>query len=252
MISDHGLLFIEPEQTATPTPVIDRITRKLCAAFRQARDSDWASGGFHQCCCGAMSEDHDFHLPNGDLTNSLCVHYVAHHRSEVPQQQLARIDSFTSGEVEPTWEELHDPHPILPELPEEVRQAVTEVEAEIEALDKDFNAAVADQDWERAVEIRRQTRKHNGELEEKLRKKKGGIIREWRNGYLVEHFATLTDLWIQMKWGVYLVYAGGASPAIVKFLRTALKSTGVSKTLSDRMGSRFDAFMRLLNACEAE
>jgi hypothetical protein len=109
LISGKGLLFIEPGQQASPNPVIDHITRSMSAAFRQARASAWASGGYHRCCCGALSEDHEFHLPNGDLTNSLCVHYVAHHRSEVPQEQLERIEAFTFGEAEPTGEELQGP-----------------------------------------------------------------------------------------------------------------------------------------------
>src|SRR6516165_1993240 len=73
MISEQGLLYIEPGQPASPTPVIDHITRRMCAAFRKSRRSDYACGGIHNCFCGACSSDCDSHLPNGDLTNSLCI-----------------------------------------------------------------------------------------------------------------------------------------------------------------------------------
>ena len=113
MISEQGLLYIEPGQPASATPVIDPITRKMCAAFRKSRRSDYACGGIHNCFCGACSSDCDYHLPNGDLTNSLCIHYLAHHRAEVPQEQLARIAAFPYGEAEPNERELLGPQLIL-------------------------------------------------------------------------------------------------------------------------------------------
>jgi hypothetical protein len=41
------------------------------------------------------------------------VHYVAHHRPEVPPEQLARIEAFPFGEVEPTDQELQGPNVVL-------------------------------------------------------------------------------------------------------------------------------------------
>src|SRR4051812_35113021 len=158
MISEEALLFIEPAGPATPAPVIDHITRRMCAAYRQARPSDWAAGGYHRCICGAMSDDHDSHLPNGDRINSLCVHYVAHHRAEVPPGQLARVEALALGEAEPTWRELHGPHPILPDLPADLRQALDDLDAQIDALHQDVASAIADHDWERAVRLRAESR----------------------------------------------------------------------------------------------
>jgi hypothetical protein len=85
----------------------------MCAAFRKSRRSDYACGGIHNCFCGACSSDCDYHLPNGDLTNFLCIHYLAHHRAEVPQEQLARIAAFPFGEAEPNERELLGPQLIL-------------------------------------------------------------------------------------------------------------------------------------------
>jgi hypothetical protein len=113
MIYDKGLLYIEPTQPASAEPVLDHLTRKMAAAFRKARESEWGSRGFHECVCGAQSTSHDYLLPNSEVTNSLCVHYVAHHRSEVPAGQLARIEAFTFGEAEPPAKRLQGPEVVL-------------------------------------------------------------------------------------------------------------------------------------------
>src|SRR5438309_1968854 len=60
MMSSPKLLFIEPKQPASPVPVIDHVTRRMCAAFRQARVSDYAYGGVHICHCGAISSSSDY------------------------------------------------------------------------------------------------------------------------------------------------------------------------------------------------
>lgn len=124
MISDQGLLYIEPGQAASPAPVIDEITRRMCAAFREARHSEYAYAGVHECVCGAHSTSCDYRLPGGDLTNSLCVHYVAHHRAEVPPDQLARIRGLPVGEAEPDEEELQGPELILKGVRASVEQAL--------------------------------------------------------------------------------------------------------------------------------
>ena len=241
------LLFIVPKQHVSPIPVIDYITRKMCGAFRLVSTSDYAYGGVHICNCGAVSSSHDHYLPNGVLTNSLCVHYVAHHRVEVPQWELAKIEEFMVEEVEPTWQELHDPQPILPAFPAEVQRAVDGLEAQIETLYQEFNEAIAKGDWKRAAQIWAQTRDQINELENK----KKNIIRQWRIKYLVEHFNAIGDLWIKMRWGVILLDDEAASSKIVEFLETALESMELANTLSYRLGLSFDGFMKRLKAYEA-
>lgn len=106
MISEEGLLFIEPIHPASSTPIVDHLTRKMAAAFRMAQTTTSFYCGTHACVCGARSTNQDHYLPNGLVTHSLCVHYLAYHRSEVPAQQLAIIATLTSEEVEPTRLEL--------------------------------------------------------------------------------------------------------------------------------------------------
>lgn len=106
----HGLLYVEPTAKTSKEPTIDSLTKKMTAAFRVA-DSDmpFGFGGVHVCACGAKSEAKDFVLPNGLIINSLCVHYLAFHRDEIPHDQLLKVAQFKEGEVEPSLDELQPP-----------------------------------------------------------------------------------------------------------------------------------------------
>lgn len=107
------LLFIEPDQPPAIEPILDPYTRRMCAAYRLARPSDYAYGGIHSCRCGALSTCTDHVLPNGLVTNSLCVHYLAHHRSAVSIAELDIIGSFAWGEADPLPSEFIGPQALL-------------------------------------------------------------------------------------------------------------------------------------------
>ena len=109
MKSTQDLLFIEPDQPASLTPLIDRLTRQMAAAFRRARPSDYVDFGFHTCSCGAESSCIEYFLSNGWVTNSLCIHYLAYHRHEVPNEQLEKVATLDEGEKEPSDGELQPP-----------------------------------------------------------------------------------------------------------------------------------------------
>lgn len=106
MISESDLLFVEPQGKASPSALIDDLTRQMTAAYRAAQPSSYSFAGVHQCVCGCTSTSCDYFLPDGQKTNSLCVHYLAHHRREVPAPQLARVAALSYGKSDPTGEEL--------------------------------------------------------------------------------------------------------------------------------------------------
>ena len=185
MLPQQALLFIIPKEPATPVPILDHLTRRMCAEFRKARCSDYAYGGVHICKCGAVSSSNDYFLSNGDLTNSLCVHYVAYHRAEVPPVQLAHIEGFAAEEVEPTERELQGTRqrvsekgvvPVLEEYPLQFWQTLMELYAQIEVINKQKELAVAELDFEKAAALRDQTNK--------LKKQKHELMREWERGQL--------------------------------------------------------------------
>ncbi|MEZ4114435.1 MAG: hypothetical protein R3B65_03305 [Candidatus Paceibacterota bacterium] len=51
-----------------------------------------------------MEDESD--IVRGVITNSLCIHYIACHRDEVPQEQLDVLLRLPFGEVEPKMDEL--------------------------------------------------------------------------------------------------------------------------------------------------
>lgn len=146
MIDDDLLLFIEPENEPSKLPIIDDITKKIAKALRRgipgAQTEKWTEDGnvrwkqsepphmiiempwnetynftthtgwmgVHQCSCGVYSHACNYLLPSGEVVNSLCIHYVAFHRDEIPQEQLDRISNmplYSSETIEPTDEELN-------------------------------------------------------------------------------------------------------------------------------------------------
>jgi hypothetical protein len=101
------LLFIEPKRSASSEPLIDDLTRKITAAYREAEPSEYHYGGVHTCVCGASSSSFDYFLPDRTMTNSLCVHYLAFHRRDIPRRELRRVSKLSYGQSVPFAEELH-------------------------------------------------------------------------------------------------------------------------------------------------
>ena len=104
MKTSDGILMIEPS-ALSGTALIDELTRKMTAAWRQRRDADEGYRGFHRCACGALSDNKD-HWVGGRLTNSLCIHYLAFHRDDIPPEELDKVRALTCGEEEPNEKEL--------------------------------------------------------------------------------------------------------------------------------------------------
>lgn len=127
--SATGILFIMPA-TTTEQAVIDDLTRKMASLLTQAYETRGdkvgiynmeddlfapriGSRGFHTCRCGANSTSQDYLIGtlNGKavVTNYLAVHYLAHHRSDVPEGTLDLINRLDGSEIDPTPELLQSP-----------------------------------------------------------------------------------------------------------------------------------------------
>ena len=103
------VLYVNPGPYTSPEPLIDELTRKMTAAYRAARSDEMYWRGFHVCRCGVNSTNCDYILPGGQQANSLCIHYLAFHRDEVPAEELAKVSALAAGEAEPSPEELARP-----------------------------------------------------------------------------------------------------------------------------------------------
>lgn len=135
------LLFLDPKGQPSSEPIIDEYTRKMTAILNKSTsgigydpiDKDYTEQptakasfhtgssfkGFH--CFGKKassskdylifsSDGYGIELWNGSLvygfiTNSLCIHYLAFYRKEVPQWMLEIIEGFDE-QVDPTSDQL--------------------------------------------------------------------------------------------------------------------------------------------------
>lgn len=127
MVDPSGLLMIEPSSRVSSASIVDALTRNMTAAWRERRRTD-STNGPHQCACGARSDINWWRVGGepGWPTNSLCIHYLAYHRDEVPAEELEKVRALNTDGVEPTPEELHPPPPKraarLARMPHDLRE----------------------------------------------------------------------------------------------------------------------------------
>lgn len=104
------VLYIEPRKEEKLTePVDDELTRKLKKAFAQAIEGSanysrvgeperFSEGngyrGWHNAEPGVNSDNHDYLLPNGLITNSLCIHYVRWYRNSIPACDMLKLQTL--------------------------------------------------------------------------------------------------------------------------------------------------------------
>lgn len=101
------MLYLVPKSLPSDDPIIDELTMRMVASLRKATLPDYRYLGFHTCVCGARSDSTDFILPNGLRTNSLCVHYLAYHRAEIEDGELAAVKELSDAFAYPNSDELH-------------------------------------------------------------------------------------------------------------------------------------------------
>jgi hypothetical protein len=113
--SPNMLLYIEPQAQRSAEPEIDDLTKRMTAAFQNHKTGSEIGGQFeegaatmgHQtCACGAQSTPVDYVLNSGFITNSLCIHYLAWHRNEVPKSELDKVGSLPNEQATPSPEQL--------------------------------------------------------------------------------------------------------------------------------------------------
>jgi len=103
------LLYIEPTGAKSAAPIIDEITIKLFYALLDAIngkntgcldvDKNNKFSFLQGCVCDVESSDTDYVITDGPhkyITNYLCVHYVAYHRSEVLANEIEKIKKLTT------------------------------------------------------------------------------------------------------------------------------------------------------------
>lgn len=106
---ENALLYIEPYNNKTNTPVLDELTIKVFNAWKtRIGEGVYMNGGLvrglrtmglHECRCGKYSGNSDYELEGGKITNTLCVHYMAYHRNEVPEKEMKKVEELDASTV---------------------------------------------------------------------------------------------------------------------------------------------------------
>ena len=89
-LDDNHVLFIEPKKPKSTFPVNDELTAKMREAMSRAKEGT-VYRGWHYCICKTRSNHSDWILESGQITNSLAVHYLEYHRSEVPESEVEKV-----------------------------------------------------------------------------------------------------------------------------------------------------------------
>lgn len=107
--TDNVLLFIEPKQLKSNTPVDDDLTTFIEKILSIAMTDPNKSGivyqdgrymkglgtrGVHTCICNEHSDPCDYEIYDGYYTNSLATHYLRWHRDEVPMTEIDKVKTL--------------------------------------------------------------------------------------------------------------------------------------------------------------
>ncbi len=95
MINTNNKYFmmIEPKLAVIEQEVNDEITQQVEEIMKTVKEIAWTKG-LHFCNCGVHSGNAILEVTiNGKQyeTNSLALHYIKYHRSEVPQSEIDKI-----------------------------------------------------------------------------------------------------------------------------------------------------------------
>ena len=95
ILDDVHLLMIEPQEPPH-APVDDVLTRDMQQLLDEVQNiqTDTRFRGWHTCVCGERSDNREWKLKNGIITNSLAVHYLRFHRPEVPVEEINKLRQY--------------------------------------------------------------------------------------------------------------------------------------------------------------
>jgi len=91
-LSSKCLLMIEPKSKIKEESVKDKYTANMNNLLTKATKTAFYKG-WHTCACGERSGNAELTV-SGYVTNSLAVHYLEFHRSEVPATELEKLDKI--------------------------------------------------------------------------------------------------------------------------------------------------------------
>lgn len=95
-LNDEYFMMIEPDQLSvkSPKPCDDDFVRKVKFIFNKCIPSKYNFKGFHLTKCGKTSDNKDWILPNGMITNNLCIYYAEYYRHAIPESEIDKVNAL--------------------------------------------------------------------------------------------------------------------------------------------------------------
>lgn len=94
-LSNKYWMQIEPDKDGEPIKSNDHsFYLKVAQIFNLAEKSKIVYKGFHRTTCGKRSDNMDHVLPNGMITNSLCVYYAMYYRHLIPESEIEKTNKL--------------------------------------------------------------------------------------------------------------------------------------------------------------
>jgi hypothetical protein len=120
----NACMYIATWKNPSPEPVIDALSVNMFFELKEAMDKKqsgtimfenaqgvyewkpgWGTKGVHSCFCDAASSALDYMLPCGLVTNTLALHYLVWHRSEVPESELAKLTQLGHHDLDLAYQD---------------------------------------------------------------------------------------------------------------------------------------------------
>ena len=95
-LTNKYFLMIEPDKEGIPSQesIEDELTHKVDYIFFKCTNSNYRYRGFHITRCGEFSDNNNWILTNGMITNSLCIYYIRYYRNYIPQSEIEKINNI--------------------------------------------------------------------------------------------------------------------------------------------------------------
>lgn len=94
-LAEKYVMMIEPDKEGVKSeiPLDDNITIAMESLMEMCNDTPLGMRyrGFHSTLCNETSDNKDWVLPSGQITNSLASYYLRYYRPYVPECEIEKI-----------------------------------------------------------------------------------------------------------------------------------------------------------------
>jgi len=92
-LADNYVLMIEPDKEGEPSikPLEDNLTLVMDKLMDMCTFHNIRYKGTHRTKCGKVSDNKDYVLPGGQITNSLATYYIRYYRPYIPHSEIEKI-----------------------------------------------------------------------------------------------------------------------------------------------------------------